>query len=184
MSITVECAKCGKKLNCPDELRGKSAKCPCGAVVPVPAASEHAKTEKSQAHKPPSRTRHAATRTPTVAHQKASERYQRRMTTGPSTVTIIGGVGGGIAVIILVFYLIFGSGKEQPAATDEQPQQAVGQSQTSAEADDTPEAPAPEPKPEPEPEPAPPEPQPEEPEPDADTKTGPTEGEDYDPLAL
>ncbi|NQT21448.1 MAG: hypothetical protein HQ592_17210 [Planctomycetes bacterium] len=40
MSVVVECEQCGRKLNAPDALRGKCAKCECGAVVSIPASPE------------------------------------------------------------------------------------------------------------------------------------------------
>lgn len=40
MPITVQCAKCGKRLKAPDSVAGKRVKCPgCGGAVAVPAAA-------------------------------------------------------------------------------------------------------------------------------------------------
>ncbi len=40
MPLTVQCEKCGKRLQAPDALAGKRVKCPgCGAPVAVPAAA-------------------------------------------------------------------------------------------------------------------------------------------------
>jgi hypothetical protein len=38
MSIIATCEACGKRVNAPDRLAGKRAKCKCGGIVTVPAA--------------------------------------------------------------------------------------------------------------------------------------------------
>ena len=162
MSVTVECAQCGKKLTAPDDLRGKRAKCSCGAVIEIPAAvpedsaaaDEPAAAPAEQPAEPkpvPPRTLSASE----GGRRRVSERYKKRK--GSPAMTYIG-IGGAIAgVVVLVVALISGGGpteSEEPETTvsgqgtqgDEVP--AVGEAATEGEKPQEQDKPADEPLPE------------------------------------
>jgi len=121
MSITVKCAQCGKKLTAPDKMRGKRAKCSCGAVIEVPAPPpeqksagpepERAEAPAKQPVKPqpgPSGTRPASV----GGRRRVSDRYKRRKSSPAMTYI---GIGGAIAaVVVLVFSLIPTGGSTEP----------------------------------------------------------------------
>jgi len=129
MSIIVVCEKCGKKLTAPDELRGKRAKCSCGAVIDVPAGPlpEEAPAAEADAQSAPDRQQErprikAAVKRPSAAPggRRASDRYTKGKSRGTPAMTYIG-IGAGIAAVVALAlaFLLPGNGatvpKEPPA---------------------------------------------------------------------
>ncbi|NQT20251.1 MAG: hypothetical protein HQ592_11145 [Planctomycetes bacterium] len=53
MAITIECEECGKVATVPDQYAGKRAKCPCGAIMQIPAAPPDAGSARPQAQQRP-----------------------------------------------------------------------------------------------------------------------------------
>ena len=37
MAITIQCEQCGKTVIVPEQYAGKRARCPCGAIIKIPA---------------------------------------------------------------------------------------------------------------------------------------------------
>jgi hypothetical protein len=142
MSVTVECKECGKKLAAPDDLRGKSARCSCGAVVQVPAAAGSGEAAGDQARvgpRPgarqwgPKRRPAAGTRgaPPPAGRRRVSERYQQRVRQDSRAVTYIAIGGAALAVVIIVVAIASGRGGQGP--TGEPPQESAQTAREKAE---------------------------------------------------
>lgn len=68
MPISVQCDQCGKTLKVPDTAAGKRGKCPCGAVLVIPAAGGFQTAPSAPARAPAAAPRKSQAR-PAVSHE-------------------------------------------------------------------------------------------------------------------